>query len=165
MGSENNNLEALRKRKEMLKSEVSEMEKLISVDHLKDSISEFTNGYSDKFLKESVDMDGHKSFSLKTDAIMKEVANEVKDRVIGKNSLLSLAGSASKSGLVEEAVKLGVTAFIGNYAQKNLKNTNWKKRAIGLALVYVAPIVIRYAVKQLEDYQKHKSVSSLEQLI
>ena len=98
-------------------------------------------------------------------AIIKEVANEVKDRMISKNALLSIAGNASKNGLVEEGVKLAITAMIGNYAQKNLKNSNWKKKAIGLALVYVAPIAIRYAIKKLEEYQKNKSISSLEQLI
>lgn len=165
MGAKYNSLEEIKKRKEALRSEVQEMEELISFENAKESLSAFTDGYSDKFLKESTDEEGHVGISLKTDAIIKEVANEVKDRMISKNALLSIAGNASKNGLVEEGVKLAITAMIGNYAQKNLRNSNWKKKAIGLALVYVAPIAIRYAIKKLEEYQKNKSISSLEQLI
>jgi hypothetical protein len=165
MSTKYNNLNQLRKQKEVLKSEVQDLEKLISFDNAKQSLGAFTNGYSDKFLKETKNEEGKIAVSLKTDAIIKEVATEVKDRMIGKNAMLGIASAASKNGLLEEGLKLGVTALIGNYARKNMKNSNWKKRIIGLALVYVAPIVIRYGLKKVEEYQKNKSVSSFEQLI
>ncbi|MBS1571638.1 MAG: phosphoribosyl-ATP pyrophosphatase [Bacteroidetes bacterium] len=165
MSTKYNSLEELRRKKELLKSEVQDLESLISFDNAKDSLSAFTNGFSDKFIAETVDENGHAGITLKKEEIMKEVASEVKDRVIGKNKLLNLASTASKNGFVEEAVKLGITVMISGYAKKNLKNSNWKKRIIGLAMVYIAPMFIRYSLKKLESYQKNKSISSFEKLI
>jgi hypothetical protein len=160
-----NSLEELRRKKNSLKTEVQDLEHLISFDNAKESLSAFTNGYSDKFLKEDLDKEGQPTIRLKTDAIVKEVSSELRGKIIGKNAIMGIASSVSKNGIAEEAVKLAITAMIGSYANKNLKNANWKKRAIGLALVYVAPIAIRMAIKKMEQFQKHKSVSSMEQLI
>ena len=160
-----NKLEELRKKKLALQAEVKEMESHLTLDIAKESLSEFTNGFSDKFLKDTVDHHGQRSVSLKTDAIIKEVALEVKERILGKNALFSLANTATQNGLLEEAVKLGITAMVGNFAQKNLKNSNWKKKAIGLAMVYIAPMVIRFAINKADEYRKNKSISSFEQLI
>ena len=165
MANKYSSLEELRKKKASLKTEVQELESLITFNNAKESLSAFTNGYSDKFLKEETDDEGHVAVSLKTNVVVKEVANEIKDRMIGKNPILSLADNVSKNGIAEEAAKLAIVAIIGNYTKKNLKNANWKKRAIGLALVYIAPIAIRFAIKKLEEYQRHSSVSSLEKLI
>ena len=44
-------------------------------------------------------------------------------------------------------------------------NTSWKKKAIGLALIYLAPIALKYVRKKLEEYQRNRTTSSLEQLI
>jgi len=46
-----------------------------------------------------------------------------------------------------------------------MKSSNWKKKLLGAALIYVAPIALKYVRKKLENYQKTKSVSSMEQLI
>jgi hypothetical protein len=46
-----------------------------------------------------------------------------------------------------------------------MSSKNWKKKAIGIALIYLAPIALKYVRNKLEDYQKRKSVSSMEQLI
>jgi hypothetical protein len=46
-----------------------------------------------------------------------------------------------------------------------MSSPNWKKKALGAALIYLAPIALKFVRKKLETYQKNKSVSSLEQLI
>jgi acyl-coenzyme A synthetase/AMP-(fatty) acid ligase len=54
---------------------------------------------------------------------------------------------------------------VGNYARKSLKSSNWKRKVAGVALIYLAPIALRFIRKKLENYQKNQSVSSMEQLI
>lgn len=78
---------------------------------------------------------------------------------------MGIAGSAVKSDAIDTLIKLGTTALVGNYARKNLKSSNWKKKVFGIALIYLAPIALRFIRKKLENYQKNKSVSSMEQLI
>ncbi|WP_238555213.1 mitochondrial import receptor subunit TOM5 [Chryseobacterium sp. P1-3] len=46
-----------------------------------------------------------------------------------------------------------------------MKSTNWKNKLVGAALIYLAPIALKFVRKKLEEYQKNKSVSSMEQLI
>jgi hypothetical protein len=53
-------------------------------------------------------------------------------------------------------VKLGVTALVGNYAKKNMKSSNWKKKLIGAALIYLAPIALRMVRKNWKNIRKIK---------
>jgi hypothetical protein len=46
-----------------------------------------------------------------------------------------------------------------------MKSSNWKKKMLGVAMIYLAPIALKFVRKKLERYQKNKSVSSMEQLI
>jgi acyl-coenzyme A synthetase/AMP-(fatty) acid ligase len=78
---------------------------------------------------------------------------------------MGIAGSALKGDAVDILIKLGVTAIVGNYARKSLKSSNWKRKVAGVALIYLAPIALRFIRKKLENYQKNQSVSSMEQLI
>jgi len=55
--------------------------------------------------------------------------------------------------------------MITHYAQKNMRNSSWKKKLIGLAIIYVAPIVLKYVRKKLDEYQRNKTASSMEKLI
>ena len=165
MATKYNSLEELRLKKRSLQREVTEMEHLISFDNAKESLSSFTNGFSDKFLKESQSENGEVTTHLKTDVLMRELTKGVTKSILNKNTALSFAQNSTKNGLLEEVAKLGITTLIGSYTQKNLKNSNWKKRALAMAVVYVAPIAIRYGIKKLEEYQKNKSVASFEQLI
>lgn len=159
------NIDELRRKKELLKKEVSEMGDLLSFDNAKESLSAFTNGFTDRYLTEVRDEDGGTSLGLNKDAIIQEVRQEVKDRVFNRSAVLGFANSASKNGLVEDAIRLGITTFVGNYARKNIKNSSWKKRVIGMVLIYIAPYVLRFLRNKIETYQKNKSVSSFEQLI
>ncbi|WP_449398196.1 hypothetical protein [Chryseobacterium wanjuense] len=78
---------------------------------------------------------------------------------------MGIANSAFKGNAMDALIKLGVTALVGNYAKKNMRSSNWKKKVLGAALIYLAPIALKFIRKKLENYQKNKSVSSMEQLI
>lgn len=165
MGTRYTNLEELKRKKELLKKEVSEMEELITFKNAKESLSAFSNGLTDNYLQEIPTEDGDSKIALNKDAIVQKFRAEVKQQIFSKKSVLGIANTASRNGLVDDAIKLGITTLIGSYAKKNMNNSNWKKKIIGIALVYLAPIALRFLRKKLDEYQKNRSVTSMEQLI
>lgn len=158
-------LEELRKKKALLKKDVSEIEDLLTFENTKESLSALTNGFTDKYLKEETQPDGERKVALNTNEIVKEVSNSVKDKVLNTNSVYGFAKSDAGINVIENAIKIGAVTFVGNYARKNLSNTSWKKKAIGLALIYLAPIALKYIREKLEDYQRNRTASSMEHLI
>lgn len=158
-------LEELRRKKALLKKDISEIEELLTFENTKESLSVLTNGFTDKYLMEEIFPDGEKKVGIKTQEILKEVSNNVKNSLLSRNSVLGFAKSSAGQNIVENALKIGIVTFVGNYAKNNLKNTSWKKKAIGLALIYLAPIALKYIRENLENYQKSKTTSSFEQLI
>lgn len=165
MGTKYNSLEELRRKKELLKKDVSEMEELLTFENTKESLSAFTNGFTDRYLKEEVKPDGETKVALDTGEIVKEISNTVKDNVLNKSAVYGFAKSDTGMNVMENALKIGAVSLVGNYARKNFYNSNWKKKLIGIALIYVAPIVLRFIREKLEEYQKNRTTSSLEQLI
>lgn len=165
MANKYGSLEELQRKKALLKKDIAEMEELLTFENTKESLSVLTHGFTDKYLKEEVQPDGEKKVALKTQEIIKEVSDNVKDSLLSKHSVLGFAKSSAGINIAENAVKIGIVTFVGNYAKKNLRNTSWKKKLIGLALIYLAPIILRYIRKNLEAYQKSKTTSSFEQLI
>ncbi|MFS4428374.1 phosphoribosyl-ATP pyrophosphatase [Chryseobacterium sp. GVT01B] len=166
MGRKYESIEELRRKKKLLQGEISDLENLLTFKNTKESLSAFTNGLSDQYLQEKIDEDGDEKVVLRKDIIAKQLTSEVKDLLINKNTAVGIASSAFKGGnITDSLVKLGVTAIVGNYAKKNMKSSNWKKKLIGAALIYLAPIALKYVRKKMEVYQKNKSVSSMEQLI
>ncbi|MDQ0475762.1 MULTISPECIES: phosphoribosyl-ATP pyrophosphatase [Chryseobacterium] len=165
MSTKYNSLEELRRKKALLKKEVSELEDLLTFDNAKESLSALTNGFTDKYLQENKSTDGETKISLNTNEIVREISGSIKDSILNKNAVYGFAKSDAGMSIVENAMKLGAVSFVGNYARKNLYNKSWKKKMIGLALIYLAPIALRFIRKKLEDYQKSKTTSSFEQLI
>jgi hypothetical protein len=165
MGRKYESLEELRRKKKLLKSEINDLEDLLTFKNTKESLSAFTNGLTDQYLQEKVDEDGDEKVVLRKDVIAKQITSEIKDAFINKNTAMGIASSAFKGDAVDTLIKLGVTALVGNYAKKNMKSSNWKKKLVGAAMIYIAPIALKYVRKKLENYQKNKSVSSMEQLI
>ena len=165
MGTKYSSLEELRRKKQLLKSEVAEIEDLITFDNTKESLSAFTNGFTDKYLKEEIKPDGETSVSLNTNEIVKEFSTSIKDTVLNRNAVYGFTKSDAGMNLVENALKIGAVTFVGNYARKSLYNTSWKKKIIGVALIYLAPIALRYVREKLENYQRNRTASSMEQLI
>lgn len=164
MATKYNSLEELRRKKELLKKEVSEMEGLLKFENKKESFSAFTNGFTDRFLEEQPTSEGNTKLAIKTGAIAKEIGNSLTQKS-AKNSIVNFNNDGLKESLLEHTIKLGSVAFIGNLAKKNLKKPNWKNKIIGLAIVYLLPFALKFIRTKLENYQKNKSVSSLEKLI
>lgn len=165
MGRNYESLEELRRKKKLLKTEITDLENLLTFKNTKESLSAFTNGLTDQYLQEKVDEDGDEKIVLRKDVIAKQLTTEVKDMLISKNTALGIANSAFKGNAMDAVVKLGITALVGNYAKKNISSPNWKKKLLGAAMIYLAPVALKFLRKKLESYQKNKSVSSMEQLI
>ncbi len=157
-------LEELRRKKELLKNEVKDLEQLISFKNPKESLSVITHGISDDFIKEVPDEDGHTKLAFNSAPIVRGISGQIKN-TINRNSMVQMAQSEPGSDLIQNALKLGAVTFVANYAQKNMKSSNWKKKLVGLALIYVAPIALKYAREKLEDYSRNKAAESLEKLI
>lgn len=158
-------IEELRRKKKLLQGEINDLENLLTFKNTKESLSAFTNGLSDQYLQEQVDEDGDEKVVIRKDVIAKQLTSEVKDLLISKNTAVGIASTALGGNVTDGLIKLGVTALVGNYAKKNMKSSNWKKKLLGVAMIYLAPIALKYVRKKLEEYQKNKSVSSMEQLI
>ena len=164
MATNYNNLDELRNQKKLLKKEIGDLEDIITFKDKKESLSVLTDGLTDKYLKETYDVTGDKKLSLDTENIMREISGGIKDTVSKKN-MMGLANDTVKSGLLEDAIRMGTVALVGNYAKKNMMNKSWKKKLIGAALIYVAPYALRFLRKKLDEYQRNKAASSLEKLI
>ncbi|RKS98082.1 phosphoribosyl-ATP pyrophosphatase [Chryseobacterium defluvii] len=165
MGRNYESLEELRRKKKLLKTEIDDLENLLTFKNTKESLSAFTNGLTDQYLQEKVDEDGDEKIVLRKDVIAKQITSEVKDMLISKNTAMGIANSAFKGNAMDAVIKLGITALVGNYAKKSMSSPNWKKKLLGLAMIYLAPVALKFVRKKLENYQKNKSVSSMEQLI
>ena|SRR6218665_2581985 len=164
MATKYTNLDELRGEKRLLKKEIEELEDIITFKNKKESLGVITHGFTDKFLKETENEVGEKEISLDTQNIMKEISSGLKDTASKKN-MMSLANDSVSSGLLETTIKMGVVTLVGNFAKKSVMNKNWKRKAIGLALIYVAPYALRFARKKLDEFQKNKTANSIEKLI
>ncbi|RMZ60011.1 phosphoribosyl-ATP pyrophosphatase [Chryseobacterium nematophagum] len=160
-----NSLEELRRKKNLLQQEVVDLEDLLTFKNTKESLSAFTNGLTDQYLQEKVDEDGEEKVVIRKDVIAKQITSEVKDLLINKNTAIGIANSALTGNAADMLIKLGVATLVGNFAKKNMKSSSWKKKLLGAALIYIAPVALKLVREKLENYQKNKSVSSMEQLI
>ena len=165
MSTKYNSLEELRRKKALLKKEVSDLEDLLTFDNTKESLSALTHGFTDKYLESETNIQGETTVSLKTNEIVKEISGNIKDTLLSRSSVLNFAKSEGGLSVIENAMKIGVVTFVGNYARKSLYNKSWKKKLIGLALIYLAPMALRFIRKKLDEYEKSKTTSSFEQLI
>lgn len=164
MAANYNNLDELRSQKRLLKKEIGELEDIITFKDKKESLGVITNGFTDKYLKETYDGSGDKKLSINTENIMREISSGIKENVSKKN-MMGLARDGVKSGLLEDTIRLGAVALVGNYAKKSMMNKSWKKKLIGAALIYVAPYALRFLREKLDEYQRNKTTSSMEKLI
>ena len=165
MGRNYESLEELKRKKALLKNEVKDLEGLLTFKNTKESLSAFTNGLTDQYLQDKVTEDGEEKTVIRKDVIAKQISSEVKDLFVNKNTALGLAGSALKGNALDSVVKLAVTAMVANYAKKNMGSSSWKKKIIGAILIYLAPTALKFLRNKLENYQKTKSISSIEKLI
>lgn len=158
------NLEDLRKKKETLKQEISEIEKVASFKNPKETLSRLTNGFTDQFITDKTDKSGEHKLGIKpaeilsfatggiSDDFIKTKINKYGDEKLGINTQ-NIIGS-----IAENAFRLGIAGIATNYAKKNLYHKSWKKKFIGLALIYLAPFLLKFIRQKLENFQqKHTS--------
>lgn len=158
------NLKELKEQKVAIKNEIKDLENLMTFKSPKDSLSLFTNGYTDNFLKEVSDKEGNTKTKIDTKSIIQGISNQVKSQV-NKKTIMQVAKSEEGNDLVKNALKLGAATLITNYAQKSMKSSTWKKKLIGVALLYVAPVALKIITKKIDEYQKNKTTESMEKLI
>lgn len=153
-----NSLAELRAQKAALKKEVEQMQGLLTFKNPKDSLSALTNGFTDEFLTEQNTENGTQ-LALKTSQVVKGVAEGIKKKIVDKNTkpILSFENAGLGQSVVENALRLGIVSFVGSYTRKKLYNSSWKNRLIGLALVYVVPMALRFIREKLEENQEKSS--------
>ncbi|MDR2205448.1 MAG: phosphoribosyl-ATP pyrophosphatase [Flavobacteriaceae bacterium] len=156
-------LKELRTKKEFLKKDISELEDIIVFKNPKETLSAITHGFTDPYLTEEIE-DGETKISLNTRNIVKEISTKIKDRIT-KNSVLNFSKSDTAGILAENTLKIIIVSYIGKLARKSLASSNWKVKAMGFAMIYLVPIILKSVRKKLEDYQKNKTISGLEQII
>ncbi|MBC7555681.1 MAG: phosphoribosyl-ATP pyrophosphatase, partial [Chryseobacterium sp.] len=101
MANQYNSLEELRRKKNLLKTEVEDLENLLTFDNTKESLSVLTNGFTNYFLKEYINEDGEPSVSFKTKEIVNFITNEVKNTFTKKDNLVNFATSELGTSLAE----------------------------------------------------------------
>lgn len=159
-----NNIMELRAQKNLLKGEIEGLEDILTFKDKKESLDILTHGFTDNIIKEHVNADGGTSLSLDTQYIMQQISQGIRESASKKN-IAGLAKDSLSSGLLETTIKMGVVALVGNFAKKSVMNKNWKRKLIGLGMVYLAPYALRFIRQKLDNYQKNKATSSLEKLI
>lgn len=165
------NLSDLKERKELLKQNIADIEQKLSFENPKESLSVLTNGLTDQFLAEKTDKEGNSQLSLKTGEILSFATGGVSDNFLktkineyGKEQL-SINTPNIIGSITENALKLGVATLVTNYAKKNLNHADWKKKAIGIALIYAAPYALKLLREKLDDFQKQETLKSLNKII
>lgn len=162
--SDYKNIKELRAHKKLLKTEIENLEDILTFKDKKESLGILTHGFTDNLLKERINPDGGTSVSIDTQGIMHQISEGIKESASKKN-VAGLAKDSVSSGLLETTIKMGVVALVGNFAKKSVMNKNWKRKLIGLGMVYLAPYALRFVRKKLDDYQRQQAASSMEKLI
>lgn len=165
------NLEDLKKRKEILKKNISEIEEKMSFDNPKEFLSAFTSGLTDQFVSNEINEKGEQKLSINPAEILSFLASgatssffKTKISEFGSNKL-GINAQDIISGITENAFKLGIAGIVANFAKKNLYHKNWNKKIIGLALIYVAPFLLKFIRKKLDEFQQQETLKSMEKII
>ncbi|HEX7870075.1 MAG TPA: phosphoribosyl-ATP pyrophosphatase, partial [Chryseobacterium sp.] len=109
MGRNYESLEELKRKKRLLKGEISDLENLLTFKNTKESLSAFTNGLTDQYLKEQIDEEGEEKTVIRKDVIAKQITSEVKDLFLSRNTAMGIAGGAFKGDAIDTVIKLAVT--------------------------------------------------------
>ncbi|KQR94683.1 phosphoribosyl-ATP pyrophosphatase [Chryseobacterium sp. Leaf180] len=165
MGRKYDSLEELRRKKNLLRTEISDLEGLLTFKNTKESLSAFTNGLTDQYLKDVKEPDGEEKTVIRKDVIAKQFTSQLKGMFLNKDAAMGIANSAFNGNAIDGIVKLAVTGIVASYAKKNFKSSNWKKKVLGAVIIYLVPSALKFLRKRLENYQRSKSLSSMEQLI
>ncbi len=164
--SKYSSLEELRRKKQLLKREVADMEHLLKFEDKKESLSVLTNGFTDRFIEEKPNPEDPESpkLSIKTGEIVKEIGQKITDKT-EKSSILEFNNEGVKETAVKNLLKAGGITAAGAIAKRYMNKPGWKNKLIGMLLVYLIPVALKFINEKLDQFQKRKSVSSMEKLI
>lgn len=165
MSNKYKNLNELQLRKQELLKEMEEMEEILKFKNKTKSLSVLTNGLSDKYITEKANEDGTYSTVIKKDAVIKTLSSNVRNKVANRNSMVGIANQAMKAGVMDDIFQLGTSTILASIAKKQLKSKSFFKKILGYSLIYLAPYAIKMITKKLSNYQRERSVSSMEKLI
>lgn len=138
------NLEELKEKKEKLKLELQKIEQVLSFEEPKKSLDIITNGYTQNLIKEVKSQDDDRSkLALNTEFLMQKVSDNIREQ-FNKNKIMELLNTDGGKNLLKNSVQIGATSIISGYLNRNLKNSSsWKKKALGMFLLYATPFVIQ----------------------
>lgn len=107
------NLADLHLRQEMLRQEISALEEKLSFKNPKESLGAFTDGFTDAFFTDKTDAMGKHHLGVKSQKIC--------------------------CLLTEKVLKWGFALAIGKQLKKGAPRKKWKKRLLGIALLFLSP--------------------------
>lgn len=154
------NLADLQQRKQMLKKDISELEDTFRFKDPRKSLSKLSNGFTDQFVYDNFNSRGEHKTGLKFDKILsyltggtsesfiKAKINEYGERKLGIDTQ-KVVGSITKN-----AFQVGVASLVATFAKKYLYHKKWKKKAIGIAVVYALPFALDFLKNKLDGYLK-----------
>ena len=157
-----NNLADLHNRKEMLRKDISEIEDTLRFKNPKKSLSKLSNGFTDQFVSDEFNYRGEHKTGLKWDKLFSYIKggaserfftsklNEFGERKLGINTK-NVAGS-----ITENALKIGISSLMATFTKKYLYHKKWKKKVIGLSIVYLSPFILDFVKEKLKALQDSK---------
>lgn len=125
----------LKNKKKQLKTEISEIESILSFKNPRESFGVITDGLSEKYF------------------------GSILGSKIGEN-IVPLAGN-----LLGNSIKLGSLKILNDIAKKSIKSSFVKKGLIGLGAIAVASVVLKRAKRRVDQYQQRETIKSLNKLI
>ena len=165
MAAKYHSIDEIRRAKIALKAEIERQERLLTFQNGKQSLSVLTSGITDRYLNNAPDDDGGVKTVVNKDAIIHDMKDSMKKKVLNRNLFVQLTASAFKGESIEGLVKMGVILGTAALAKKKMKSKSWKDKLLGAALIYLAPTAVRFVQKKLDEIQKQKSINSLEKII
>lgn len=165
------NLADLKSRKEMLKKNISELEDTFAFKNPKESLSAFTQGFTNQFTTDKVDESGSHRLGIKPAEILSFLTGGASDNFIKKKlnkygeEKIGIDTQSVVGSITENALKLGLAAIATNYAKKKLYQKSWKKKLIGVAFVYLTPFLLKFLREKLDEFQQKEILESLNKII
>lgn len=129
------NIQDLEAKKAQLKTEISEMESIMSFENPRKTFGVITEGVSEKYLGSFLD-------------------SKLADNA------LPLVGK-----LLGSSLKIGSAKLLNDVVRKNINKSVMLKGLVGLGILAISPFVLRKIKKEVDNYQKNEAAKSLSKLI
>lgn len=128
METEYDDLDELQQKRDELRKQVREKEDVLRFKDPRKSWGTMTNGFTDRFLPG-------------------EDYEERRERSRRRHSGERHGFSAA----IEHRIRTTIVQSIGDFAEDNLESKNWARKALGLGVVYLLPILLKKGIELLEE--------------